>query len=84
MNDEINFIESGFNGGIEAMQGQSTYLPAALADLVTHNGIRKYRYPDLSGYPSSMDLNLNIREKINRSGTVSILNLHTRQYLYWH
>ena len=38
ISDEINLIEPGFNGGFEALQGPSTYVPAAPADLVYFNG----------------------------------------------
>ena len=41
INDEINMIEQGFNGGFEALQGQSIYVPAAAVNLVDFNGTRK-------------------------------------------
>jgi glucose/arabinose dehydrogenase len=44
--DEVNLIKPGFNGGFEAIQGQSIYTPAAPADLVTFNGTGIYRDPE--------------------------------------
>ena len=46
ISDEINLIVPGFNGGFEALQGPSTYVPAAPADLVYFNGTGKYRDPE--------------------------------------
>jgi len=46
ISDEINLIEPGFNGGFEALQGPSTFVPAAPADLVYFNGTGKYRDPE--------------------------------------
>lgn len=46
LSDEINLIEPGFNGGFEALQGPSTYVPAGPADLVYFNGTGKYRDPE--------------------------------------
>ena len=46
INDEINMIEQGFNGGFEALQGQSIYVPAAAVNLVDFNGTGKYRDPE--------------------------------------
>ncbi|MGB8173353.1 MAG: PQQ-dependent sugar dehydrogenase, partial [Nitrososphaeraceae archaeon] len=46
ISDEINLIEPGFNGGFEALQGPSTYVPAAPSDLVYFNGTGKYRDPE--------------------------------------
>jgi len=45
IDDEINLIEPGFNGGFEALQGPSVYVPAAVADLVNFNGSGKYYDP---------------------------------------
>jgi glucose/arabinose dehydrogenase len=45
IDDEINLIEPGFNGGFEALQGPSVYVPAAVADLVNFNGSGKYSDP---------------------------------------
>lgn len=44
--DEVNLVKPGFNGGFEAIQGQSIYTPAAPADLVTFNGTGIYRDPE--------------------------------------
>jgi len=46
INDEINRIEPGFNGGFEAIQGQSIYVPAAVSNLVNFNGSGKYSDPE--------------------------------------
>jgi glucose/arabinose dehydrogenase len=46
INDEINLVKPGFNGGFEAIQGQSVYTPAAPADLVDFNGTGIYRNPE--------------------------------------
>jgi glucose/arabinose dehydrogenase/plastocyanin len=46
ISDEINMIEPGFNGGFEALQGQSIYVPAAAVNLVDFNGTGKYRDPE--------------------------------------
>jgi len=46
INDEINLIEPGFNGGFEALQGPSVYSPAAPADLVSFNGSGEYQDPE--------------------------------------
>ncbi len=40
-------IKSGFNGGFEALQGQSIYVPAVAVNLVDFNGTGKYRDPVL-------------------------------------
>src|SRR5574341_719590 len=45
IDDEINLIEPGFNGGFEALQGPSVYVPAAVVDLVNFNGSGKYYDP---------------------------------------
>ena len=39
-------IKSGFNGGFEALQVQSIYIPAAAVNLVDFNGTGKYRDPE--------------------------------------
>ena len=39
ISDEINLIEPGFNGGFEALQGPSTYVPAAPQILFTLTGL---------------------------------------------
>ncbi len=46
IDDEINIIEPGFNGGFEALQGPSVYVPAAVPDLVNFNGSGKYSDPE--------------------------------------
>lgn len=46
ISDEVNLVEPGFNGGFEALQGPSTYVPAAAANLVDFNGTGKYRDPE--------------------------------------
>jgi aldose sugar dehydrogenase len=46
ISDEINMIKPGFNGGFEALQGQSIYVPAATINLVDFNGTGKYRDPE--------------------------------------
>jgi glucose/arabinose dehydrogenase len=46
INDKINLIEPGFNGGFEALQGPSVYSPAAPTDLVSFNGLGKYQDPE--------------------------------------
>lgn len=46
INDEVNLIKPGFNGGFETIQGPSTYVPAAPTGLVDFNGTGIYRDPE--------------------------------------
>ena len=44
---KINMIKLGFNGGFEALQDQSIYIPAVAVNLVDFNGPGKYRDPEV-------------------------------------
>ena len=66
INDEINIlIEQGFNGGFEALQGQSIYVPAAAVNLLNFNGTRKIHDQEILWTQRIVPVDLKFLTQIN-------------------